>query len=38
MASTKGYSYEKGSGLYVTKRGCVIRHLSFYHSSLYKDV
>ena len=29
MASTKGYSYDKGSGLFIAKRGCVSKLLSF---------
>ena len=30
MASTKGYSYFKGPGLYVAKMGCVTKHPAFY--------
>ena len=40
MASTKGYNYEKESGLYIAKRGCVIsviKHPPFYGSCKQLD-
>ena len=35
-ASTKGYSSDNGSGLYIAKRGCVSKHPPFPHGKVIK--
>ena len=36
-ASTKGYSYFKGSGLYIAKRGCLSKHPPSYYFKVGKE-